>query len=424
MYRDKLEAMTKKELLEESVKFLDNAGVKQSDTKDVMIEKLVLADLQKPGLTEAIKTGAVKVVTSPYEDTVIDRKIIGTEEAVSEEELLTPYEKAERQLVENYERSQVPLKATLSSYMTLAGDDGKLMFVIQASYGPTFRQILVPFEEYKLDVRSVVVKKAASENAQRTNEKACRNVKAEDMNENEIRTYINKRFLSHLHFVVTELDEEEGGYVIGSRVKAAKYRQREWYKRVKIGDNAGDWYLRDGKIVRAEIVAVETYGIYVEVFGYEFFVPKVELEFVQRVDCKAIYRPGQRINLLLKNVKRDEKGNFVSAALSAVDLVEGETPAQRLAASLDTSGNQVVFGSVVDIEYTRKQGYRYYVMYGNALQIACRRDSKLRININVGDTVAVKIDDVQLETGQARGFIQHVYPSFDDAADPIRWDEV
>ncbi len=420
MYRAKLEKMKKKQLLEEADKFPGRADVKDSDTIPVIIDKLVLADISKPSKIEQYKTAKTEV--SGFTKQYGDDYELSTVGLISEEELLSPEERAERELRDNYARpDSSPLKAVITGYEKMLADEGEAFFVIHASYGEAQREILVPFEEYVLEVRSEVVKRLASENANRANDNACETVDPKKMSDREIRTYIEKRAGTHFNFTVTDVDEDEGGYILGSRVKAAEKDKIMWQRVVGIGAHKGEYLIREGRTITCEIMAVLPYGIYVDIYGYEFFVPKCELEYIQRINLTGKYRPGQYIKLLIKSITRDEKGHFLKAALSKIDLNTGKTPQQDAAEKLRK--NQIVFGTVIDREMDLKGKVRYYVLYRGCLQIACYLDDRLSINVKIGDEVKIKISESIPETGQARGYIQHVTPNF-EAIDPKNWSDL
>ena len=411
MYSDTLKEMTKAQLLEEAAKYDNIEKIVSKDSKDDIIMKILIARANGPSTYEQLASANVVTPGSTME--MRDLDVIGTRGPVDEMDLLTVQEKDYRTLLENYQRQNTPLVATLTSYIKTEKEINGSNVFIQAIFGESQKQILIPLSEYKLEVRSVVTKLLKSEKANSVNSKANKNIRFDQMTDQEIRSYLNKRPLSKLNFMVVEIDDDPSGYVVASRVEAAKKDQLMWNKRVSVSsDGSGMWLLRDGKKIQAEIVSVESYGVYVEIFGYEFFVPKAELTYRGRANTKQLYSPGQKILLKLKNVTRDAKGDFQTAALSAIDLLK-EDPAKEIVRGL--SPKQTVYGHIIDMEFTQKSGYLYYVQYAGCVDICCVLDKRITIKPNVGDFVAVKIKDPNVELGKARGYILHIYPSFSQA---------
>jgi len=128
----------------------------------------------------------------------------------------------------------------------------------------------------------------------------------ENLSDKEREAYIamaaQKRIGSEIDFIIKSVDDEEYT-AVGNRLEAMQMKQREFY-----GD--GDRALKKGDCAEARVMAVTRFGIYVEIFGVETFIPARELSYNRVFSPDQEFQTGQRVIVKILSIDKDKKGNI------------------------------------------------------------------------------------------------------------------
>ncbi len=397
-YSEKLNQMKVLELREECQKYPE-IELSMKDTKEVLIEKILTAYY-----------GQKSKEPKEYVNAQVDSKPglvfktdapIGLDGPMREEDFLTPDKLATKELLKSKDKNvRKILTAQLYSFEVLPDGYGNSKVYFVGQLKDSYRQILVPFEEYRLEVIDCMqdIPQAQNKAAKKNKEK---------LSVDEIRKYFTRRSRTSFDFIVNNFDESDDfASVLASRKDAALVSQKKfWNLLARYEDGTEDYWIRPGRKMEARIMEVESYGIVVEAYGLEFFIPKHELTYVMRENIKNKFFSGQKIQLIVKEIKRDELGNIEGLHFSHRDLLPNpKHVVERMYENLEVNGY------VVDQRYDEKWGYQCYVAC-NGIEIMAKVDSHNDLLPSVGDYVTVKIKKIKPETGQVRGYILHVYNS-------------
>lgn len=233
----------------------------------------------------------------------------------------------------------------------------------------------------------------------------CSEYSVDEMDLKTQRRFVEKRYFSEIDFTVDDMEDSDFGIVVGNRTLAAERKQQNWNKKIKNEKGEEVFLLHKDAIVEARIISVVPYGIFVEVFGYEFYIPRIELSYKQRFIPSTAFKNGERIMLKLTDIVRDEKTEeFQSASFSYKATFKD--PSAEIVKHLPDNWS----GEVVDKTYDPEIGYRFYVVFNEYVDACCEVSKAVACRPSVGDIVSYKITDSIAKDGrgQIRGVITHI----------------
>ena len=233
----------------------------------------------------------------------------------------------------------------------------------------------------------------------------CSEYSIEEMDLVSQRRFVEKRYYSEFDFTVDDMEDSDFGIVVGNRALAAERKQRNWNKKIKTEQGKEEFMMKKDALVEARIISVVPYGIFVEVFGYEFYLPRVELSYKQRFVPSTAFKNGERIMLKLTDVVRDENSQeFQSASFSYKATFSDPSP--EIVKHLPDNWS----GEVIDKTYDPEIGYRFYVVFNEYVDACCEVSKAVSCRPSVGDIVSYRITDsiVKDGRGQIRGVITHI----------------
>ena len=111
---------------------------------------------------------------------------------------------------------------------------------------------------------------------------------------------MNRRINSQVDFIATYADEKNG-YAIGSHIWAMSRRSANYYSERR-RDGRPD--ITSGMVVRGSVVQTNSYGIYVDLFGAETFIPNTELSWHQIADARDLYDVGSEVDVRILSIKQ------------------------------------------------------------------------------------------------------------------------
>lgn len=117
---------------------------------------------------------------------------------------------------------------------------------------------------------------------------------------------VSRRLGAEIDYVVKGIDQENR-IAAASRLDAMAIKRREFFQRK---DYEGNTIIREGSDVEARVVSVISYGVFVEVFGVESFIPRSELSLVRMADASERFRAGDRTLVRVLRISSDENGNI------------------------------------------------------------------------------------------------------------------
>ena len=396
MYSDDLKTMQKPQLIDEARQFGIEVGPK--DTKARLIEKIEKAYY----MTEEGKKELKELVPAPVPREDTRQKVhfrandpIGIDSVIKSEDIDNEILRTTHDLQASVDSSikqilTAQIRGTQLVNLNKLDENGVPIQAVAAIANFNNRIITIPLKYYFLPHRT---------------KGRCSEYSVDEMDLKTQRRFIEKRFFSEIDFTVDDMEDSDFGIVVGNRVLAAERKQKNWNKKVKNEKGEEVFLLRKDAVVEARIISVVPYGIFIEVFGYEFYVPRNELSYKQRFIPSTTFKNGERIMLKLTDVQRDEKTEeFQSASFSFKATFNDPSP--EIVKHLPDSWS----GEVVDKTYDSKIGYRFYVVFNEYIDACCEVSKAVSCRPNVGDKVSYRITDsiVKDGRGQIRGVITHI----------------
>lgn len=123
-------------------------------------------------------------------------------------------------------------------------------------------------------------------------------LKSDQTEQQLYKTVINHRLGTVVDFRCMQVNERTR-LAIGSHIEAmTKKAINNYTVRVK----GQDAKIERGMIVEAQIIQVNSIGIYVEAFGAEGFIKNDEIDWLRRADITEMYSPGDKVYIKLLDV--------------------------------------------------------------------------------------------------------------------------
>lgn len=117
---------------------------------------------------------------------------------------------------------------------------------------------------------------------------------------------VSRRLGAEIDYVVKGIDQENR-IAAASRLDAMAIKRREFFQRK---DYEGNTIIQEGSDAEARVVSVISYGVFVEVFGVESFIPRSELSLVRVTDASELFKAGDRTLVRVLRISSDEGGNI------------------------------------------------------------------------------------------------------------------
>lgn len=121
-----------------------------------------------------------------------------------------------------------------------------------------------------------------------------------DKRNSAFKNVMNRRINAPVDFIANYINEKDG-YATGSHIWAMSRRSLQYYATPR-RDGKPD--ITSGMIVRGTVVQVNSYGIYVDLFGAETFIPNTELSWNQISDVREYYDVGSEIDVRILSIKQ------------------------------------------------------------------------------------------------------------------------
>ena len=102
---------------------------------------------------------------------------------------------------------------------------------------------------------------------------------------------LTKRLGSEIDYVVKGIDRNTG-LAVGSRKDAMATKRRHYYLNQT---RDGTYRIYEGLCCEARVMSVIPYGIFVDLFGIDVYIPLRELSYVRLTDAMGYYEPGDRV---------------------------------------------------------------------------------------------------------------------------------
>jgi len=126
---------------------------------------------------------------------------------------------------------------------------------------------------------------------------------------------LTKRLGSEIDYVVKGIDRNTG-LAVGSRKDAMATKRRHYYLNQT---RDGTYRIYEGLCCEARVMSVIPYGIFVDLFGIDVYIPLRELSYVRLTDAMGYYEPGDRVLVKVTQLNRDDPNDIrVSASVKQV----------------------------------------------------------------------------------------------------------
>lgn len=129
---------------------------------------------------------------------------------------------------------------------------------------------------------------------------------------------LSKRLASEIDFVVKAV-EEGSDIVAASRMEAMLRKRKEFLLDT---DEDGEYFVKEGSIVEARVVATTRAGIIVEIFGAECYIPCRELSYQRIQDATQDFYVGTRVLVKILSITRDMENSLVDIDASVKQASE------------------------------------------------------------------------------------------------------
>lgn len=198
---------------------------------------------------------------------------------------------------------------------------------------------------------------------------------------------LNRRINSVVDFVATYVDEK-GGYALGSHIWAMNKRSQEHYARLQ---RDGHPNITTGCIARGSIVQVNSFGVYVDLYGAECFIPNNELTWFQIADAREHYDVGGDIDVRILSIEKKNlydahrKKEYSVAKVSASAKQTSSDPNKRYF-------NEIEVGSTGLGVVTQVTEFGVFAIFKNKVQVKCGLvNSGNGVQPMIGDEVRIEI---------------------------------
>lgn len=196
---------------------------------------------------------------------------------------------------------------------------------------------------------------------------------------------INRRIGSEIDFIALEVKEREG-IAYGSHVDAMVKKARKYY-------TAQNMYQMPeclpGAIIEAQIMQVNSIGIFVEALGVETFIMQNELDWLRISDVSEKYNVGDKINIKLLEVTphtivaNNRKINTVAIKASVKQTTQNPNEAFY---------NKIQIGQVGQGIVTQITESGIFVIFNNKVSVKCNLFEGAAKQPGPGSQVLVYID--------------------------------
>lgn len=223
---------------------------------------------------------------------------------------------------------------------------------------------------------------------------------------------INKRMGAMIDFIVIEVDEA-GGIAYGSHIDAMMQKARLNYTITRGGQEPR---IQTGMTLEAQVMQVNSIGIFVQAFGAECFIKNNEVDWLRRGDISRLYSPGQKINVKLLAVKPHQIKIKTKNNERTINTVTIECSIKQLR----PNPNEVYFNQF-DVhtqglgEVTQVTESGIFVIFQNKISVMCTLfESQSGKQPLVGDRVLVIINKKKEETFGFLGEIKKILSELRD----------
>lgn len=224
---------------------------------------------------------------------------------------------------------------------------------------------------------------------------------------NVYKDLINRRIGAQVSFIVMQVIEKSG-IAYGSHIDAMVRKARMNYVRKR---NDGFPNYREGMLLEAQVVQVNSIGIWVEAFGAETFISQEELDWVRRGDITELYSVGDKVVIRLLEVhphvievptyKRSINTVKIKASVKQAKRNPNEEYYDRYA--IGTTGKGVV---------TQVTENGIFIIFADKLSVKCRLFDGIK-QPTVGTEVLASITDKRDEGYKFWGRIHHIIKEAD-----------
>ena len=210
---------------------------------------------------------------------------------------------------------------------------------------------------------------------------------------NEVYHYLlTKRLGSEIDYVVKGIDRNTG-LAVGSRKDAMATKRRHYYLNQA---RDGTYRIYEGLCCEARVMSVIPYGIFVDLFGIDVYIPLRELSYVRLTDAMGYYEPGDRVLVKITQLNRDDPNDIrVSASVKQV----AANPVDKALEKIEVNSNYA--GTVTLTDSTG-----IFVRLDMGAECRCRFPYRARPP--KGARVVVKIAGVDMEQKTVWGNITYV----------------
>ena len=203
---------------------------------------------------------------------------------------------------------------------------------------------------------------------------------------------LTKRLGSEIDYVVKGIDRNTG-LAVGSRKDAMATKRRHYYLNQT---RDGTYRIYEGLCCEARVMSVIPYGIFVDLFGIDVYIPLRELSYVRLTDAMGYYEPGDRVLVKVTQLNRDDPNDIrVSASVKQV----AANPVDKALEKIEVNSNYA--GTVTLTDSTG-----IFVRLDMGAECRCRFPYRARPP--KGARVVVKIAGVDMEQKTVWGNITYV----------------
>lgn len=203
---------------------------------------------------------------------------------------------------------------------------------------------------------------------------------------------LTKRLGSEIDYVVKGIDRNTG-LAVGSRKDAMATKRRHYYLNQT---RDGTYRIYEGLCCEARVMSVIPYGIFVDLFGIDVYIPLRELSYVRLTDAMGYYEPGDRVLVKVTQLNRDDPDDIrVAASVKQV----AANPVDKALEKIEVNSNYA--GTVTLTDSTG-----IFVRLDMGAECRCRFPYRARPP--KGARVVVKIAGVDMEQKTVWGNITYV----------------
>lgn len=203
---------------------------------------------------------------------------------------------------------------------------------------------------------------------------------------------LTKRLGSEIDYVVKGIDRNTG-LAVGSRKDAMATKRRYYYLNQT---REGTYRIYEGLCCEARVMSVIPYGIFVDLFGIDVYIPLRELSYVRLTDAMGYYEPGDRVLVKVTQLNRDDPNDIrVSASVKQVSA----NPVDKALEKIEVNSNYAGTVTLAD---------RTGIFVSLDMGAECRCRFPYRARPPKGARVVVKIAGINMEQKTVWGNITYV----------------